>query len=401
MVDMSVAMGSDPQSAAIQLGKALNDPAQGVTALSKVGVSFTRQQKEQIKTLVASGKTMDAQKVILRELNVQFGGAAKAAGSGFQGALFRAKDALSDLFRDVATPLLPGFTANVERLSGYLTNTATPAILDFVKGFQDETGAGGRFRDKLTEVWEAAKDVGSALQTGYEKTKQIVDFMGRHEQEVKTFGVAVGLYATAMKAAATWTSAMAAINLGKLALGIGAVGTASGTAAGGVGALTAAGGVSGAAAAAKGAARKAGIAGVVGTVGGYVDSKYIDAQGRYKDTKHPDGSITRFDGKTGKVTTIKGPDVPLGTRGPEGGRARGGPVSPGQAYRVGEYGPEVFVPQTAGRIVNREQQAAVSGGGGIVVNQHIEFHGYTGGPHDADRLVTIVRQGVRQELARR
>jgi hypothetical protein len=32
------------------------------------------------------------------------------------------------------------------------------------------------------------------------------------------------------------------------------------------------------------------------------------------------------------------------------GRATGGPVSPGRAYRVGENGPEMFVPTSAGRI---------------------------------------------------
>lgn len=34
------------------------------------------------------------------------------------------------------------------------------------------------------------------------------------------------------------------------------------------------------------------------------------------------------------------------------GRATGGPVSPGQAYVVGERGPELFVPTSAGRIEN-------------------------------------------------
>ncbi|WP_308814894.1 tail tape measure protein [Sphingomonas sp. GV3] len=32
------------------------------------------------------------------------------------------------------------------------------------------------------------------------------------------------------------------------------------------------------------------------------------------------------------------------------GRATGGPVSPGQAYMVGERGPELFVPTSAGRV---------------------------------------------------
>jgi hypothetical protein len=39
------------------------------------------------------------------------------------------------------------------------------------------------------------------------------------------------------------------------------------------------------------------------------------------------------------------------------GRATGGPVSPGRAYRVGERGPEVFVPTSSGQVV-------ASGGGG-------------------------------------
>ena len=76
--DMSVALGQDMKSSSIQLGKALNDPIKGVGALSRVGVSFTAQQKEQIKTLVESGNVLGAQKVILGEVGKQFGGAAAA-----------------------------------------------------------------------------------------------------------------------------------------------------------------------------------------------------------------------------------------------------------------------------------------------------------------------------------
>src|SRR5262245_66611796 len=76
---MSAALGQDGKASAIQLGKALNDPIKGVTALQRVGVSFTKSQKNQIKALVESGNTLGAQKVILRELGKEFGGAAKAA----------------------------------------------------------------------------------------------------------------------------------------------------------------------------------------------------------------------------------------------------------------------------------------------------------------------------------
>jgi hypothetical protein len=65
LVDMARALGKDPQDAAIQLGKALNDPITGMTALRRVGVSFTQDQQKLIKTLAESGDIMGAQKVIL------------------------------------------------------------------------------------------------------------------------------------------------------------------------------------------------------------------------------------------------------------------------------------------------------------------------------------------------
>lgn len=76
--DMSAVLGTDLKSSVIQLGKALNDPAKGLSALSRSGVTFTDAQKQQIKTLQESGDLLGAQKIILGELESQFGGAAAA-----------------------------------------------------------------------------------------------------------------------------------------------------------------------------------------------------------------------------------------------------------------------------------------------------------------------------------
>ncbi|GAA3954157.1 hypothetical protein [Hymenobacter algoricola] len=70
---------ADLKGASIQVGKALNDPIKGITALSRVGVSFTEQQKEQITAMVKAGDTAGAQRIILAELNKEFGGSAEAA----------------------------------------------------------------------------------------------------------------------------------------------------------------------------------------------------------------------------------------------------------------------------------------------------------------------------------
>jgi hypothetical protein len=79
MLDMSAVMGQDLQSSAVQLGKALNDPIEGVSALRRVGVQLTQQQEDQIKVLVKNGQGLEAQKIILEELKKEFGGAAAAS----------------------------------------------------------------------------------------------------------------------------------------------------------------------------------------------------------------------------------------------------------------------------------------------------------------------------------
>jgi len=107
MTDMSVALGQDMKTSAVQLGKALNNPIKGVTALQRVGVSFTQGQKDQIKALVDSGRTMDAQKLILRELNKEFGGSAEAAGKTLPGQLNIAKQEFSNFAGTIVATVVP------------------------------------------------------------------------------------------------------------------------------------------------------------------------------------------------------------------------------------------------------------------------------------------------------
>ena len=125
--DMAAKMGGDASSNAILLGKALNDPVQGITALTRVGVSFTQAQKDAIAAMVKTGDTAGAQKLILGELNTEFGGAAKAAGESFPGELQRAKRAFEDLTQGIVEKFLPIFGPAVEG-SIKLMQRITPAI---------------------------------------------------------------------------------------------------------------------------------------------------------------------------------------------------------------------------------------------------------------------------------
>ncbi len=96
MLDMSEAMGVDLKSSAIQLGKALNDPVQGISALSRTGVQFSEQQKAVIKSMAETGNIAGAQALILAELNNQFGGVARAASEG-TGAYAQIGELLGDV----------------------------------------------------------------------------------------------------------------------------------------------------------------------------------------------------------------------------------------------------------------------------------------------------------------
>lgn len=58
VLNMSAVMGTDFQAAAIQVGKALNDPINGITSLKRVGVSLDAEQTEMIARLLGSSTEM-------------------------------------------------------------------------------------------------------------------------------------------------------------------------------------------------------------------------------------------------------------------------------------------------------------------------------------------------------
>lgn len=107
-------------SATLQLGKALNDPLTGLTALRRAGVSFTAAQVEVIKSLVESGHLMQAQKMILAELTKEFGGAAEAAGKTLAGQMAILGSQLKDVFESVGLALIPALTTLVKILKATL-----------------------------------------------------------------------------------------------------------------------------------------------------------------------------------------------------------------------------------------------------------------------------------------
>lgn len=144
-LDLSVALKKDMPSAAILVGKALNDPVKGMTALTRAGVQFTDQQKETIKSLVESGDKIGAQKIILAELTKEFGGSAKAAGDTLPGKLNILKQTLLNLGGSIANILTPQITKLVDKMVAWLSKSKNQKqVLDTVKAAADAVGTAVR-----------------------------------------------------------------------------------------------------------------------------------------------------------------------------------------------------------------------------------------------------------------
>ncbi len=97
VLNVATAMGIDLRSAAVQVGKALNDPVGQMSALSRQGIILSDSQKKLIKQLVEMGDIAGAQRIILQELSTEFGGSAKAAAEGLGGSISQLKNAFGDL----------------------------------------------------------------------------------------------------------------------------------------------------------------------------------------------------------------------------------------------------------------------------------------------------------------
>ena len=188
-VDLAAAGFGTVETNAVQLGKALNDPISGLSALSRSGITFTEQQKELIKTLVESGNTFAAQDMILAAIEEQVGGTAEATAN----ASDKMRVAFSQLQERLGEKLLP----LLERLATFFVDKLLPAlergynvaIPRFESAWKSISSTLGpiisRLRDELTPIVE-----------------RIVKFMKENTAVVKTFlAVLAGAAAIAMIAA--------------------------------------------------------------------------------------------------------------------------------------------------------------------------------------------------------
>lgn len=103
VTDLAATPFANMTSASKMLGKALNDPTKGITALNRAGVTFSAKQKEQIAHFVKQNDLLSAQKIILKEVESQVGGAAASQATAGK----RAELAWKDLEEEIGHKLIP------------------------------------------------------------------------------------------------------------------------------------------------------------------------------------------------------------------------------------------------------------------------------------------------------
>lgn len=346
MLNMSQALGQDVKGSAIQLGKALNDPINGVTALRRVGVSFTEDQQKMIEKLVQSGKTLDAQKMILKELEIEFGNSARAAGETFSGKLTILQNKIGDLQEKIGEAIINGITPFIDKINAWVSS---PQGVQFVENL---AAAIQHFSTVTLPAFFAQMTVIIG------KTGEVVAWYRQHADTINNIlipaitgiTVAVGIFKTALfidAAIQTFTSGLALMR-GAAALATGQVGGLS-------------------------LALKLLPLNIVITVGAIgIMALWNQIKGLNEDMAKLDQSQRNLNATTDKAIA-RARELRAEGRGEAADRilkslvderAIGGPITAGRPYIVGERGPEVIVPNQSGNVIPNNQL----GGANVSVN---------------------------------
>ena len=344
ILDMSTALGQDLKSSAIQVGKALQDPILGVSALRRVGVNFSEDQKKVIESLVETGRTADAQKLILKELATEFGGSAQALAD----PILQMKNAIGDAFEAIGKELLP-ITNELAKAIQHFAEDVLPKWIEFAKNLRDE------LKEHPGALIALAGVIGGALIPMIYSAISAIALMTVALLPYMLAGLIIaGLIAGIWWVANNWElvkikilGVMAAIQLkfrewkDVLVNGFVALGQL--------------------------------IISTVVSWYGAVKQAFADVFQGAKDAVSDaiDWMMEKIKSLLSFITEIpkKVKEIAVGIGGKIGGaigslfRAEGGPVTRGSPYVVGEHGPEWFVPNSSGTIIPNNRIGA-----GITIN---------------------------------
>ncbi|WP_422505961.1 phage tail protein [Stenotrophomonas sp. GZD-301] len=128
-IDQSVRLGENITQSAETIGKALEYPTEGISALTKQGFLFTEQQKDMLASLVETGRLAEAQAMVMGVMEGSYAGAAAAARDNLGGALTGLKNSFDDLLGSQAqSGGIAAATAAVNSFADNLDVVAAAAV---------------------------------------------------------------------------------------------------------------------------------------------------------------------------------------------------------------------------------------------------------------------------------
>lgn len=199
ILDMSQALGIDLDSAAMQVGKALNDPIAGLSALSRSGVQFTADQEAMIKAMVEAGNVAGAQEIMMAELNTQFGGSAAAAVDTYAGQQVVLKEKFADIQQTLGEALMP----ILMQFGSFMADTIVPIIASVVEslsGWITSMNEAGTTSGIFDTIRNAIAGIPGVLETLNGALATVLVFLQPLTDAATTFGE---IFLTAMTSAGT------------------------------------------------------------------------------------------------------------------------------------------------------------------------------------------------------
>jgi phage-related protein len=214
-VDLAAAGFGSAETNAIQLGKALQDPIKGITALAKSGVTFTDAEKERIAVLIESNKIGEAQELVLAAIEKQVGGTAAATvTSSFKiGAAFgHIKDSIGEVllpifdrlasfvvekvipfFNDLSERFGPRLADTFEMIGEFVTDKVVPAIRDYLIPFLQRLGEiitkyiVPIIRDVFIKSFEGMRDIFDIIVTKIRENGDNIQEYGNYLRDLGRF----------------------------------------------------------------------------------------------------------------------------------------------------------------------------------------------------------------------
>lgn len=191
VLNVSEAMGQDLKSSAVQVGKALNDPVTGLTALRRVGIQFSKEQEFAIKKFDKTNDLASAQAIILQELQTQFGGLARSVKNTTIGSFTALGNSFGDMLEQIGSaisPFLESLSNSLEEITFIMKSEGEQQLIFLEKiGASEETISKARINLLKEEATERLKTIGiSNLDlTSREKLNEVFGVQNQRLQTLK------------------------------------------------------------------------------------------------------------------------------------------------------------------------------------------------------------------------